>query len=81
MLFRSELVVLSSFHSPGLSPVNPWALVPENPTWPHSLEMALFLFGSGGGVQGCVTLPHTRGDALGVHISELLANLQRGALP
>ena len=34
-----------------------------------------------GGVQGSVTQPHTLGEALGVHIVELLDDLQRGAIP
>ena len=33
---RSVPAVLCSFQSLGLGPVDLWALVPENPPWPHS---------------------------------------------
>ena len=70
----SDLAVLSSLHSPGLGPVELWDLVRQNRPWQHTPELALSLVGSGGEGRGVVTRPHTRGDALGVHYLELLAN-------
>lgn len=72
--------VLTSLCSSGFSPEDPQSLVTENHPWLHFLELAQSLVGSGGGVQSRVTQPNTQGYALGVHIGELLTDLQCGAL-
>lgn len=72
---------LLSLHNPQFSPIDPWALVTENPPGPHIMEPVMALVGSGGGVHVGVSLPNTREQPLCVHIIELLTDIQRGALP
>lgn len=59
----------------------PLPLLTENPPWPQSPEPVLALVVSGGGVQSGMTWTNIRGEALCVHISEVLTNLQPVALP
>ena len=79
-VFQVRLAVLSSFLCTGLGPVDTWTLFPENPPWPHSPDLALVPVGSGDMVRGAATWPYAQGDALCVHIVELLADFQSGAL-
>lgn len=76
----SDPTVLQSLHNPSFGPVDPWALVTKKHPGSNIPQPALVIVGSGVWVRIGETWPNTRGEALGIHISELLANLQLGAL-
>ena len=76
---RSVCVVVSSYPRIGVHrPLGPGYREPFMATLS---ELALGVVGRGAEVRGGVTWPHTWGEALGVHIGDLLSNLQGGALP
>ena len=76
----SDPAVLQSLRNPSFGPIDSWALVTKNHPGPNIPQPALAVVGSGGWVHIGETRPKTQGEALGVHISELLTDLQLGAL-